>query len=429
MKDNVYLDNAATTWPKPEPVFAFMDRFSRDIGVNAGRGSHALAADADRMVRQARAMIAAFVGFSGPAERVVFASNGTDALNTAINGLVEDGAHVVTSGLEHNAVARVLNHATRDRAVRFSTVSCDSDGYVNPGSIASALQVDTGALVINHGSNVAGTIQDIDAIAKVASAANVPLILDAAQTAGVVPIDMDRRGIAVVAFPGHKGLFGPMGSGGLVMADGIELRAQRFGGTGVDSASEYQPSSLPWRLEPGTLGMPGIAGMHAAQLWFRALGEHLSAGGDPAVWSPDVIDDIDAILDHADSLSREQHAARCLLAIGHVHSVECAHVQRIESMLSGYAGVRVLGSARDGARVATISFVHSRIDAQEIADRLDADHGICVRAGLQCAPWAHRSFGSFDTGGSVRLSPGYFTDEEDLAQLSNALEDVLGAPV
>ena len=429
MKDNVYLDNAVTTWPTPESVFAFMDRFSRDIGVNAGRGSHALAADADRLVRQARTMIAAFVGFSGSSERVVFASNGTDALNTAINGLVEPGAHVVTSGLEHNAVARVLNHAVRDRALQLTTVDCDSDGYVVTDSIASALRADTRALVINHASNVIGTVQPIDAIADLARAANVPLILDAAQTVGVVPIDMDRRGIAVVAFPGHKGLFGPMGSGGLVIAQDIELQPRSFGGTGVDSASEFQPASLPWRLEPGTLGMPGIAGLHAAQLWFRALGEHIAGGGSPADWSPVAITDIDDVLDHADSLSREQHAVRCLLAMRHVHDIECGHVQRIESMLARYAGVRVLGAARADARVATISFVHDRIDAQEIADRLDADHGICCRAGLQCAPWAHRTLGTLDTGGSVRLSPGYFTDEQDPMQLSDALEDVFGTPV
>lgn len=426
MKDNVYLDNAATTWPKPEPVYRFMDRFSREIGVNAGRGSHAMAADADQLVRQARAMIGAFVGFVGSSDRVVFASNGTDALNTAIHGLLDDGAHVVTTGLEHNAVARVLNHAARDRGLNVSTVSCDDSGYLDVSAVASALRADTALLVVNHASNVVGTVQDIDALAEVARAAGVPLVLDAAQTIGVVPIDMDRRGISVVAFPGHKGLFGPMGSGGLVVAEHIDLRAQRFGGTGVDSASEYQPASLPWHLEPGTLNMPGIAGLHAAQLWFRALGKHLANGGDPEQWSPTNVRTVDDALELAESASSANHAKLCRRAMEHIHGVEREHVERIETMLSRYPSVRVLGGARSDARVATLSLVHDRMGAQEIADRLDADHGICCRAGLQCAPWAHRSLGTLESGGSVRFSPGFFTDAEDLEQLSSAFDDVFG---
>lgn len=403
-----------------------MDRFARDIGVNAGRGSHALAADADRLVRQTRAMLGAFLGYFGPSERVVFASNGTDALNTAIAGLVPDGAHVVTTGLEHNAVARVLNHAVRDRSLEVSVVPGTSAGYVEAPSVAAALRDDTSALIINHASNVVGTVQPLDDLAELARRAGVPVILDAAQTVGVVPIDMDRRGLSVVAFPGHKGLYGPMGSGGLVVAEGVELQPHRFGGTGVESASVLQPRSLPWRLEPGTLGMPAIAGLHAAQLWFRSLGEHLLAGGDAISWQAPVLDNIDESLERADALSATDHAAACECAMHHVHSVELAHIHTIESMLSTHADVRVLGEATSKDRVATLSLVHQQMDPQEIADRLDADHQVCCRAGLQCAPWAHESLGTLESGGSLRLSPGYFTDAEDLEQLAAGFKDLFG---
>ena len=424
MKDNAYFDNAATTWPKPELVYTFMDRFARDVGVNAGRGSHALAADADRLVRQTRSMLGAFVGYSGPAERVVFASNGTDALNTAISGLVPDGAHVVTTGLEHNAVARVLNHSVKERSLRVTVVGANPAGYVEAGAVAEALQEDTCALIINHASNVIGTVQALDDIAALAQQAGVPVILDAAQTVGVVPIDMDRRGLAVVAFPGHKGLFGPMGSAALVVAEGIELQARRFGGTGVDSASQLQPQALPWRLEPGTLGMPAIAGLHAAQLWFRSLGKHLLTDGDAGSWQPPHFADVNEALDDADRLDAAGHGKACERAIHHVHAVELGHIRLIEKMLSSANGVQILGDAQEPARVATLSLVHESMDPQQMADRLDADHQVCCRAGLQCAPWAHQTVGTFDSGGSIRLSPGYFTDQADLAQLAAGFDDL-----
>ncbi len=424
MKENVYLDNAATTWPKPEAVYHFMDRFSRDVGVNAGRGSHALAADAEQLVLQTRRLLGAFAGCFGPADRVVFASNGTDALNTAINGLVAPDSHVVTTGLEHNAVARVLNHARRDKRVEVTAVPGMPDGYVDVSAVAAALRSDTAALIVNHASNVVGTVQALDELAVMARGAGVPMIVDAAQTIGVLPIDMDKHGFAVVAFPGHKGLFGPMGSGGLIVAEGVELEGLRFGGTGVDSASEFQPRALPWRLEPGTLGMPGIAGLHAAQLWFRALGEQLDAGDLEPPWQYTPPADVEAALERALDVSAIEHARLCRLAMAHIHSVECAHIATIEQVLRSYADVTVLGCARTSAQVATLSFVHAHIDAQEVADRLDADFGVCCRAGLQCAPWAHRSLGTLDTGGTVRLSPGFFTDEQDLAQLSAGLAEI-----
>ena len=414
MKENVYFDNAATTWPKPEPVYAFMDAFFRSHGVNPGRGGHALAVEAEEMIIETRAMLARFFGHAGAASRVVFAQNGTDALNQAIGGLVARGDHLVTTRLEHNAVLRTTNHLERDAGVAVTRVAPKADGYVRVEDIRDALRPDTRAIVLNHASNVIGTVQPLEGVAAVAREAGVTLVVDAAQTAGVVPIDMDVLGIGVLTFPGHKGLFGPMGIGGLIVAEDVTLRPTRFGGTGVDSLSTYQPDAYPHRLEAGTVSVPGIAGLHAAQRWFAALGARLLAGTadtDPAGTSP---------------VPLAGHAAACRRAIEHVHAVEMGHLERIEAALRRHPGVTVLGAARADARVATLSFTTRGLPVERIADELDADHGVCARAGLQCAPLVHVDAGTSEAGGTVRLSPGYFTDEDDMTQLLDALDAVLG---
>ena len=416
MKDNVYFDNAATTWPKPEPVYAFMDAFFRSHGVNPGRGGHALAVEAEEMVIETRAMLARFFGFAGPPARVVFAQNGTDALNQAIGGLVGRGDHLVTTRLEHNAVLRTTNHLERDAGVAVTRVAPRADGYVRVGDIARALRPDTRAIVLNHASNVIGTVQPLAEVAAVARERGVTLVVDAAQTAGLVPIDMDALGIGVLTFPGHKGLFGPMGIGGLVVAEDVELRPTRFGGTGVDSISTFQPDAYPHRLEAGTVSVPGIAGLHAAQRWFAALGTTLGDGPRPGPLDVEV----------PERVALDDHAALCRRAVGHVHATELRHVERIEAALRGYPGVAVAGAARADARVATLSFTTRGLSVERVADELDADHGVCARAGLQCAPLVHVDAGTSATGGTVRLSPGYFTDGADMAQLLDALEAVLG---
>lgn len=448
MKENVYLDNAATSWPKPEPVYVFMDRFQRAFGVNPGRGSHALAAEAERMVRQTRRLLAASFGHAGSPDRVVFAANGTDALNTAIRGLVGPGDHVVTTRLEHNAVARTLAHLERDSSVRVSRVAADPAGYVAVADVDAALEQDTRAIVLNHASNVIGTVQSLAEIAQLARRRGLPLIVDAAQTAGVLPIDVDALGIAVLTFPGHKGLFGPTGSGALIVADGIELVPSRVGGTGVDSGSVYQPDTWPWRLEAGTVALPAIAGLHAGQRWLHALGIQVEtdpAGAQSPVFIPDEGvgvagvpgDDgdpfgsgadaraLEDLLDAVDSIDAASHKRLTQAAMVRIHAVELAHVRRIEDELARYPKVRVLGGAANGLRVATLSFTVEGRDSNEIAERLDADFGICLRAGLQCAPAVHEGLGTLDSGGTVRLSPGWYTDSADLEQLFTGLADVL----
>lgn len=425
MDENVYLDNAATSWPKPEPVYALMDRFSRDIGVNPGRGGHALAADADRLVRQTRRLLAAVFNHRGSIDRVIFTGNGTEALNLALQGSLSRGDRVITSGLEHNAVARVLAHLGRQLDLQVTHVGADSDGYLDPAAVDAALGRGADLLVINHASNVIGTVQPLAAIAASAQRHGVRLVVDAAQTAGVVPIDVTADGIGLLAFPGHKGLFGPMGSGALIVADGIELPPQRFGGTGVDSASVYQPDALPFRLEAGTLAAPAIAGLFAAQLWLGALGRALQQGVPAPGAVLDVPLQMEAALERAEATDATAHARDVRRAMAHIHRVELAHVQAIETLLQRFPRARILGGARADARVATLGFTVDGVPASEIAERLDADHGICSRAGLQCAPWAHEALGTVAAGGSVRLSPGYFTTASDLSRLADGLDDVL----
>ncbi len=407
MKENAYFDNAATTWPKPEPVYEFMDSFFRSHGVNPGRSGSLLAVEAEQMITKTRSMLAQFFNFSGPSNRVVFTLNGTDALNQAIAGLVKPGDHMITTRLEHNAVLRTANHFERDYGVEVSRISPDEAGYINPVEIASNITDQTRAIVINHASNVIGTVQPLQQIADVAKAANIPLIVDAAQTAGVLPIDMDTLGISVLTFPGHKGLFGPMGIGGMIVSESVDLTPHRFGGTGVDSLSTYQPDAYPYRLEAGTVSLPGIAGLHAAQLWFRDLGMRCATLLN---------------IDKAESLS---HGELCRHAMKHIHETELSHIKRIETALSGYEKVTVLGNAVDDARVATLSFTVDDIPTVQVADQLDADHQICARAGLQCAPLVHVDAGTVDGGGTIRLSPGFFTDEEDMQQLLHALNEIL----
>ncbi|OED38165.1 hypothetical protein AB833_21030 [Chromatiales bacterium (ex Bugula neritina AB1)] len=397
MKENYYFDNAATTWPKPEPVYQFMDSFFRSHGVNPGRSGHTLAVEAEQMIFATRRMLAEFFGHAGDPNRVVFTQNATDSINLAIRGMVQNGDHIVISQLEHNAVLRTANHLQRDSNIAVSVVEAGDTGYLNVSEIIEALKPSTRAIVINHASNVIGTVQNIEEIAAAAKQHGVHLIVDSAQTAGVVPIDMSC-GIDVLTFTGHKGLFGPMGIGGMIVGESVDLAPGRFGGTGVDSASLFQPDSYPHRLEAGTVSIPGIAGLNAAQKWFAELGASLDAAA-------------------------EDHQTRCNRAISHIHDREMSHIERIANHLHAFDSVTVLGSGQ-GPKVATMSFTVDGMIAQQVAEMLDADHYICSRAGLHCAPRAHEAFGT-SANGAVRLSPGYFTEDEDVDHLLEALSEVL----
>ena len=406
MKEHYYLDNASTTWPKPEPVYRFMDGFFRSHGVNPGRAGHALAVEAERMIFETRRLLAQFFGFRGDPNRVVFTQNVTDSLNIALFGLVGEGDHVVTTRVEHNSVLRPLHHLERDRAVRVTRVGADAEGYVDPGAIRDALG--RGALgsrpravVVNHGSNVLGSVQDLAAIGAAAREAGAAFVVDTAQSAGVLPIDMDALGIDVLCFTGHKGLLGPMGIGGMIVAGGVEIRHVRVGGTGVDSISERQPDAYPHRLEAGTGSIPGIAGLNAAQKWFAELGRA----------QPGVAPDAD-------------HATACGHALAHIESVEVGHIRHIRRTLDAVDGLTVYGPRGNHPRVATLSFNIDGLPAPQVGEMLDADHHVCVRAGLHCAPLVHEDLGTAGIRGAVRIAPGYFTDDEDLEHALGAIGEL-----
>ncbi len=407
MKAHYYLDNAATTWPKPEPVYVFMDDFFRTHGVNPGRAGHALAVEAEQMIFETRRLLAEFFHHEGDPNRVVFTQNATDSLNLALSGLVGAGDHVVTTRLEHNSVLRPLNHLERDHGVSVTRVGRDGEGYVDPQDVRRAIRPETRLVVVNHASNVLGSVQDMEAIGAVVREADALLVIDTAQSAGVLPIDMQALNVDVLTFTGHKGLFGPMGIGGLIVRDGVDIRPLRVGGTGVDSISPFQPDDYPYRLEAGTVSIPGIAGLNAAQKWFADLGRGV----------------------RGDARGRLTHAEACAAALEHIAARELAHLRVLEDALRGMDNVVVYGPRGNRPRVATLAMNVDALPADQVGVMLDADHHVCVRAGLHCAPLAHEDDGTVNRKGSVRISPGYFTTEEDIEQVIAAVADVAELPV
>lgn len=410
MKSNFYFDNAATTWPKPESVYTFMDSFFRQNGVNPGRGGHAMSSEAEAMTFATRKMIGQFFGFNGDFNRVVFTLNGTDALNIALNSLLDSGDHMITTRIEHNAVLRLGNHLERDKGIELSKISIDKNGYLELEELKRTINANTKVIVLNHASNILGTVQPLKEVAQIAKQYKLKLVVDTAQSAGLIPIDMDALGIDVLTFTGHKGLFGPMGIGGIILAESTELSPLRYGGTGVNSLSRFQPQGYPHQLEAGTLPLSGIAGLHAAQLWFKHLGEaELEKESQ----------------NRETKLDKNNHKQLCDVAVRHIHNTEMSLLRDIKSCLQQYATVDVLGNAHEQACVANVSFTASNISAEKIGVILDADHNVCVRTGLHCAPLVHVDSKTVDSGGAVRISPGYFSDEEDMNALRNGLKNVL----
>lgn len=429
MKENAYFDNAATTWPKPEAVYLFIDQFQRSHGVNPSRGGYAMAVEAEAMVIQTRQMLATFLGYSGPANRVVFTANVTDSLNMALTGLLKSGDHVVTTRLEHNAVLRTTRYLQRDKGIEVTQAPVNEHGIVSVETLRSSVQKNTAAIVLNHASNVTGRVQPLADIGQLAQELSIPLIVDTAQTAGVLPISMESTGVSVLTFTGHKGLFGPMGVGGMIVDESVDLDVTKFGGNGILSESEFQPEVWPHRHEAGTLAMPAIAGLHGAQRWFNAVGESLaSAYGITQAKEAQKLSVSLSEESISKPLNSEQHRVRTQDTVQHIHRTEMKHLEKITDALLGFDHVRILGGEpvnQEHAQVATLSFVSNKVPTQRIAEALDTDFHVCLRAGLHCAPLVHADAGTIEQDGAVRLAPGYFTDEQDMIQLLDGLNDVL----
>lgn len=400
MKENYYLDNAATTWPKPEPVYQFMDSFFRSHGVNPGRAGHQLAVEAEQMIVQTRRMMAEFFGFKGDPNRVVFTQNITDSLNTVLFGLVKEGDHLITTRMEHNSVIRPANHLERDHGAEVTWIGRDSQGYIDPEDVRKAITPKTKVVVVNHASNVMGSVQDIEAIGKIVADSGALFVIDSAQTAGVLPIDMEACHIDVLTFTGHKGLFGPMGIGGILVREGVDIPPGRVGGTGVDSITPFMPDNYPNHLEAGTVSIPGIAGLHAAQKWFADLGKEVSGGNG---------------MDHGEATR---------IALEHIHTKELDSANQLLDAFRAMDKITVYGPTGNGPRVSTMTINIDGMMADQAGAMLDADHGLCMRAGLHCAPHVHEDEGTVAQNGSIRVSPGYFTDAEDIQAAIEGVADI-----
>ncbi len=379
----VYLDNAATTYPKPRSVMERMLETYLQRGVSPGRGGYDFAVEADTLVTGVRRKIAGFFGSHDP-DRVIFSGNATDALNLVLHGFLKPGDHVVSTRLEHNSVLRPLYHMRMQGIISYDLVPFDGSGFLDPDDIARAIRSDTAAVVVSHASNVLGTVQPIEEIGRACAERNVPLIVDAAQSAGVIAIDMKKCRISAVAFTGHKSLMGPTGIGGLVLSPDLDVRPTRFGGTGVDSESPVHTQTYPHRLEAGTLNLLGIIG--------------LSEG-----------------LDYVLSVGREN-----------IHDREMALLERLRDGLSELAGVTLYCSDDLSMHVALLTANVSGISSQDVGTILDADYHIAVRAGLHCAPLVHADLGNHPAGG-VRFSLGPFTTSADIDSAIEAIAEISGA--
>jgi cysteine desulfurase / selenocysteine lyase len=378
-----YLDNAATSFPKPEAVYAALDRFARTALANPGRSGHRMAQAAEHAVADARHRLNRFFNGRSP-ERFVFTLNATDALNMAVKGVLRPGDHVVTSDLEHNSVSRPLVALAEAGTITLTRVRADGGGTLDPDDVKAAFTPKTRLVALTHASNVLGTVQPVAEIGRLVRERDALFLVDAAQTAGVIPVDVQAMCIDLLAVPGHKSLLGPTGTGALYAGPRTTVKPWREGGTGGDSLTATQPAEFPHLLEGGTPNVLGIAGLVAGLDYVEGRG----------------------------------------LAEIHRHEVELC--DRLWAALLGLPGVEVFGHSDPARRVGAISFRHADIPAPDLGGVLDASFGIAVRAGLHCSPYIHRALGTAPDG-LVRVSPGPFTTDADIDRLIGALREVTGA--
>ena len=379
----IYLDNGATSFPKPEETYVAMDRFYRAYGVNPGRSGFDLCLEAGSMVDRTRKLLCSFFGGTD-SNRLVFGYNSTDALNLAIFGLVEPGDHVVTTHLEHNATLRPLWMLEHEHGVKVDWVDFEADGWVDTQKVIEKITPGTKAVVMNHGSNVIGTLQDLAPIGKVCRERGVHLVVDVSQSAGMVPVKLDEVGADVICFTGHKSLMGPMGIGGMYVREGVEIRHTRAGGTGVKSAQRHHLDEYPYRMEYGTPNLPGIAGLNAGVSWVLARG------------------------------------------IESIHAHEMKLWRRLRDGLREIDGV-ILYCADDvpgKERISVLSFNVEGLEAADTGTMLDVDHNIACRTGLHCTPMVHEHLGTDRIHGAVRFGIGAFNTEAHVDAAVEAVREI-----
>lgn len=377
---SIYLDNAATSYPKPEPVYKAVDDYLRNMGVSSGRGAYRRALEVDNMVFQTRKRLGALFKVKD-ISRLVFTLNVTESLNLAIKGLLQKGDHVITSHMEHNAVWRPLKEMERDRGVSITVLSNTGGAPIDPKDLEQAITLQTRLVALTHASNVTGTLMPLEDVGRICARFQVPLLVDAAQTAGVYPIDVEKLNISLLAFTGHKGLLGPTGTGGLYISPTLNMQPLKSGGTGGESFLEHMPEHLPDRFEAGTPNLAGIAGLGAAVKYILEQ-------------------DVDKIWEHKQYL-----------------------IEYLMQRLGEVPELELYGPAEPEQRVGVVSFNLKGFPPEEVAYALDESYNIMVRAGLHCSPQGHRCLGT-ESKGAVRVGISYFNTVGELDQLSNALAEM-----
>ena len=377
----IYLDNAATTFPKPREVLEQMCEGFRRFGVNPGRSGYDLCVVAGDLVLETRKELTRFFHGTDPL-RLVFAQNATEALNIALLGILAPGDHAISTTLEHNSVIRPLNHLRRDHGVEVDFVPFDAGFRLDPADIAKRFRKNTKVVAVNHGSNVIGTVQPVAEVGRVCRERGIPLVLDVAQTAGMRKVDVEELGAAVVCFTGHKSLLGPMGTGGMYVREDVVIRQTRAGGTGVRSAQRHHLEEYPYRMEYGTPNLPGIAGLRAGVEWVLERG------------------------------------------VENIHRQEMALWTQLRDGLRAIDGVTLHCQDSADDRIAVLSFNVDGLEAADTGTLLDVDYNIACRTGLHCAPMVHEHLGTDSIHGSVRFGIGPLNTAEHIATAVSAVREI-----
>ena len=381
----IYLDNSATSFPKPEAVYTYMDQFYRKNGVSPGRSGFDAALEAEEVVQNTRKLLTKF--FNGDdSERLTFSYNASDSLNMLIQGIVEKGDHIITTKVEHNSVLRPVYHMEMDGFAEVDRVTFDSHGYVNPDDIKKAIKKNTKVVIVNHCSNVIGTLQPIAEIGKICKEAGVIFLVDASQSAGAIPIDMQAMNIDALAFTGHKCLMGPTGIGGSYVMEGVPIKGTRFGGTGVRSAVKTHLTEFPYILECGTLNTVGVAGLYAGTKWVLEQG------------------------------------------VMKLHDQEMVLWDKLRVGLQGIDKVTTYCAENVENQNPVLSFNLEGWESGDVGTMLDVDYDIACRTGLQCAPLVHEVLGTTEIHGTVRVSVGPFTTEDHIDKAIEAVADIATIP-
>jgi cysteine desulfurase family protein len=381
MSKLIYLDNGATSFPKPTEVYDFMDQFYRKLGVNPGRSGYDLCLETGELVEGTRRELTEFFNGTDP-NRLCFSYNSTDALNLIIFGLLAEGDHAITTNLEHNSVLRPLYHLYRDKNVEVDYIPFDARGFVDPEDFPKKFKKNTRLVIVNHASNVIGTVQPVKEIGRLCRENGILFAIDASQSAGKIPIDMEAMNIDIVAFTGHKSLLGPTGIGGLYVREGIEIKHTRAGGTGVRSAVRTHLDEYPYRLEYGTLNILGVAGLHAGLKWILEKGMH------------------------------------------NIHEQEMRLTAMLRDGLKDADGVKLYCQDSLDNHISIFLFNVEGLEALNTGTILDVDYSIASRTGLHCAPLVHQQLGTDTIHGAVRLGIGPFNTDDHIAAAVQGVKDI-----